>query len=94
MLASAGLSIMLLLGGSGSAMADHTGHDGHHGSGPNCQAVGAPNAMGMQMQHAAQRHGGIAGATQWHNERQGDDLTVGEHQQMVKEACWANPSGK
>ena len=91
-LAVTGLSLMLLLGGGGAATAVDTGHEG--GSGPNCQVAGEPNAIGMQTQHAAQMHGGIAGATAWHNQHHDTDLTVGEHQQMIRDTCWVNPSGK
>lgn len=96
-LAGVAASGMLLVGGRSVVLAEeHDGHDsGHDGGdgGPNCQ-VEAPNGMGMQSSHAAQQWGGIAAATDHHNERHDPDLTVGQHQQMIMEACRVLPNGR
>jgi hypothetical protein len=97
-LAGVAASGMLLVGGRSVVLAEeHDGHDGGHdggNGGPKCQPSNGPNGMGMQSSHAAQQWGGIAAATDHHNERHDPDLTVGQHQQMIMEACRVLPNGR
>lgn len=72
----AALSAMLLIGGGGATTAD-----GNHP----CDA--GPNGFGQHTSQMARHHGGIAAATAHHNAMHGTDLSVGEHQRMMRAGC-------
>ena len=46
-----------------------------------------PNCVGRHTSEMAREHGGLKNATQHHNEIHGDDLSVGEHQALIRDGC-------
>jgi hypothetical protein len=47
----------------------------------------APNCVGQHVSMMARMHGGIAAATEHHNQMHGTDWTVQEHMAHVREMC-------
>jgi hypothetical protein len=72
-IAGAALAVTLLLGGSGVAAAGME-HD-------------CTGGFGQHTSQMAREHGGIAAATAHHNTHHDPDLTVGEHQKLMREHC-------
>ena len=79
-LAIGALAAGLLLGGLGSAAVAEAGN--------------TPDAagFGQHVSMMAREHGGMANATAHHNEMYNTDLTVGEHQAMMREMGCALPT--